>query len=356
MDKEIRDVFYNVSSPACYAGAAAVYRECKRRKINVTKKQVDNYLAKQEAYTRHKPAVRRFRRNVIKTYGFDVDWQCDLADMHQLKTANDGFCYVAVFIDVLSRFAFAKPIKKKKPELVAKALDEIVAKTGRMPWRLTTDRGNEYKGSEFQKYLRKHDIQHRYATSPDVKCAIAERFIRTLKSRIWKHFTRHHTQRYIDILPSLVDAINNSYNRTIKCAPVEVTRDNEVEIRERLYGKPRKVARFLYKTGDKVRIQIEKHKLSKGYWPNFSSEIFVISRALKNRFPATYKLKDLSAEELDGVFYSEELVRVGDTEKPIREIETLVKSQKRDGELWHLVKWKKKKGTTWIHNDELVSI
>ena len=109
-----------------------------------------------------------------------------------------------MFIDVLSRYVFARLLKRKTPEEAAEALDDIIHKTGRRPWTLTTDRGLEFKGRPFQDCMRKHDIHHKYSTSPDVKCAIVERYIRTLKSRIWRHFTRHKTQRYVDVLQDFV--------------------------------------------------------------------------------------------------------------------------------------------------------
>jgi hypothetical protein len=84
MDSKLRDVYYNLESPACFAGAQAILNECKRRKIKVTKKQIDVFLSKQDAYTLHKPTYRRFKRNVTKTAGIDVDWQSDLADLQQL--------------------------------------------------------------------------------------------------------------------------------------------------------------------------------------------------------------------------------------------------------------------------------
>ena len=356
MDKIIRDVYYNTSSPACFAGVTAVLRECKRRDAGIKLKDVESFLAKQETYTLHKPTRRRFKRNVTTTAGIDVDWQSDLADMRMLKQDNDGFTYIVVCVDVLSRYGFAVPVKRKTPDLVADAFRTIITATGRKPWFLTTDRGLEYAGKSFQNFVRKEDIVHKFATSPDVKCAIAERYIRTLKSRLWRYFTRNKTKRYIDVLPDLVTALNKSFHRTIKRAPKDVTRENQTEVWQVLYGKPVRKPKYRFKSGEHVRIAIEKHVLSKGYRPNYSNEIFTVARVMKQRVPATYKLKDESGEEIEGIFYNEELVRVVDDEKPVRLIQSLKKSERRGEELWHLIKWKDSKKETWIRNDELISI
>ena len=353
MLKTIRDAYYDFDSPSCFAGAQAVYKESRKRNKKVKLKDVRDFLSTQEAYTRHKPVVRRFKRNKMVSAGIDVDWQTDLADLRSLKKQNSGFAYILICVDVFSRFAFAAPIKNKTPSAVGEAFEKIMKDSDRKPWILTSDRGKEYVGKTFQRILRKHDILHREASSPDVKAAIAERWIRTLKSRIWRHFTRNKTLRYVDVLPSFVSAINNSVNRSIKRTPASVTRENQHELRVKtkvIVKKPR------FGTGDNVRISIEKHKLSKGYFPNYSTEIFTVSRVLKNRFPSTYKIKDNSGEEIEGIFYNEELVKVQEGNQPVRKIRRLIKTERRKRELWHQVWFENAKKPSWIRNDALVSI
>jgi hypothetical protein len=351
--KIIRDVYYNTSSPACFAGIDAVYREAKSRNRNIRRKDVEDFLAKQDSYTLHRQARRRFKRNKTETAGIDADWQADLADMRNVKQWNDHFTYILVCVDVLSRYGFSVPIKKKTTQNVADAFASVIKSTGRKPWFLTTDRGKEFIGKPFQNYIASQDIRHRFASSPDVKCAIAERYIRTLKGRIYRFFTTYNTKRYIDILPNIVNSINNSYHRTIQRTPASVSRKNQSLVWETLYGSEKKV-KPKYKPGDRVRISIEKHVLSKGYRPNFSKEIFTIHKILR-RYPATYKIKDSEGEVIEGVFYNEELVRILESDLPIRQIDRIQKSEKRNGELWHLVKFQDKK-VSWIRNDKLVSI
>ena len=342
------EAYYDVKSPACFSSVSAVLRECKKRDPKVTRKQVEEFLAEQETYTRHRQLRRRFKRNVIKSPGIDVHWQGDLADMRNVKQWNNNYTYLLVCVDVLSRYAFVAPIKKKTPERVSEAFASLIKK--RKPWTLTTDRGLEFS-KKFQDFLASQDIEHRYATSPDVKCAIAERYIRTLKGRIWKYFTTYNTNRYIDVLPDIVNAINNSHHRTLGQTPASVNKDNQTKVWHKLYDKkPQGKVRF--KAGDKVRISLEKHVLTKGYRPNYSSEVFTVSRLIRQH-PPTYKIKD-DDEELEGVFYNEELVKVLPS-KSVRTIQTIKKSENRDGELWHLVKYTDKR-ETWIRNSELVSI
>ena len=352
MEVMLNDVYTNPESPACFAGVNKVFKEAKKRNKRITMKHVRDFLAKQDAYTLHRDVRRRFKRNMTVTSGIDIDWQADLADMQRLKKENNGFTFILVIVDVLSRFAFAEPIKRKTTEMVAEAFERIMKRSGRRCWLLTTDRGTEFRGHNFQEMLRENDIQHHYATSPDVKCAIAERYIRTLKTRLWRYFTKHKTLNYTKILQKMVTSTNNSVHSTIGCAPSDVNIKNQEQIMQRLYGDEKKTTTKLYKAGDHVRITKEKGKLSKGYQPNFTSEVFVVQKVLKNRFPATYKLTDLTGEVLDGIFYNAELVRVTPLSKLGQQVVEIVKSEQRRKQLWHLAKIKDK--TRWIRDSQLI--
>jgi hypothetical protein len=333
-----------------------LYKAARKKLPKIKIKDVKKFLSKQQTYTLHKPIRRKFPRNKIVTAGLDVDWQADLADFSGIKKHNNNYTFVLVCIDVLSRYIWAVPIKRKTGDQTAAALQTILDQ-GRRPWRLCTDRGREFKNQTFQDLLKKHDIQYFNATSPDVKAAMAEIYIRHLKNRLYKYFTKMKTFRYLDVLPRIVDAMNRSVCRTTGMAPANVNKENAESLWQKLYGKPLEKKPFHYDVGDKVRITKEKHKLSKGYVPNFTEEVFVITECL-NRIPPTYKLHDLSNESIDGVFYESELVKVLDEDKPTREIEKVIKTEKRDDNVWYFVKFKNEpvKNNKWINEHDLVTI
>ena len=306
-DKLLDSVYYNVKSPACYAGVQPVYREAKRRNSSITQKDVKRYLLQQKTYTLHKPVIRNFRRNKIRAIGVDTNWEADLCDMQQLAKNNENYRYLLTCIDVFSKFAWVEPLRSKKASEVAQAFLRILKK-GRKCWYLMTDGGTEFK-SDFKKLLDKKGIVHVVTRSPDIKCAHVERYNRTLKTRIWKYFTKHNTKRYLNVLQSIVAAINNSYTDTIGCKPVEVSMANENIIRKRLYGPTNlKPAKFGFETGQRVRIAREKKAFKKGYTPNFTEEIFIISKRIPRKPTPVYRIRDLKGEEIEGIFYPAELV------------------------------------------------
>ena len=309
MDKLLRELYYSGESPACYAGVSTLLRHAKKRKPSVRKKDVEDFLYRQRTYTLHKPRRKRFPRNKVVALGVDTNWQADLADMKNLSTKNKNYKYLLTVVDVFSKYGWAVPIKNKKPETVAVAFLSILKKSGRRPWWLYTDRGNEFVGRPFREMLNDRGITLVLANSPDIKAPNVERFNRTIKTRLWKYFTQRKTLKYLDVIQSIVDGCNRSYSRPIGCPPVEVTRKNENEIRKRLYGSVAPANNFSFKVGDRVRTVEYKKVFQKGYVPNFSEEVFVVTKRL-NRNPPVYKLKDSDSTPINGVFYKEELSRV----------------------------------------------
>ncbi len=322
MDKLLDSVYYNTSSPACYAGIQAVYREAKNRDPNVKLSDVQEYLHKQHTYTVHKPIRRKFHRNKFIAFYVDSHWQADLCDLQALSKYNDGYKYLLTCCDVLSKFCWAIPVKNKQASTVRDAFAQIL-KTGRKCWWLFTDKGKEFIGKDFQDFVTKKRIIHVVSRSPDIKAANVERWNRTLKTRLWKYFTKRKTFRYLNVLQTLVQAINNSYTNTIGCRPIDVNQDNEAIIRERLFGKTSNVKtkpRFTFNVGDKVRIAKEKDTFKKGYLPNFTEEVFIVDERMPRQPIPVYRIKDLDGQQIEGVYYPAELVQAIPDDGPRRAV------------------------------------
>ena len=102
------------------------------------------------------------------------------------------------------------------------------------------------------------------------------------------------------------------------------------------------------KIGDQVRISKHKNIFAKGYMPNWSEEIFIISK-IKNTVPWTYVINDLNGEEIIGTFYEKELQKTN--QKKFR-IEKVLK--KKGDKLY--VKWKGYDNSfnSWIDKKDLV--
>ena len=350
-DKTLRSIYYDPAHPAAYSGIEELYKASKRE--GITRAQIKKWLKKQDTYTLHRSARRRFKRNKVVVYGINSQWQADLVDLSSLKKQNKQFRYLLVAIDCFSKYAYVVPIQSKSGESLIKAFKKIIS-GGEKPTVLQTDKGTEFVNRSFQKWLKAQNIRF-FTSNNETKCSIVERFNRTLKSKMWKHFTSKNTSKYIDVLPLLVKGYNNSYHRSIGRTPASVNIYNQREVRERLYGqtKPKRF-KFKLKVGTKVRISKNKMTFEKGYRPNWTEEIFIIAERL-NRNPPVYRIKDLAGEMLEGTFYEVELQEVEKMKDELYIVDEVLKQRKKNGKTEYFVSWKgyPSKFNSWVTDLEV---
>ena len=101
------------------------------------------------------------------------------------------------------------------------------------------------------------------------KSVVAQRFIRTLKNKIYKYVTSISKNVYIDKLDDIVDEYDNTYHRKIKMKPVNVKVNTCIDFEKEVNERDLK-----FKVGDHVRISKYKNIFAKGYTPNWSKEVF----------------------------------------------------------------------------------
>ena len=164
----------------------------------------------------------------------------------------------------------------------------------------SVDQGIEFYNNAFKDFLKIDNIEM-YSTYNEGKSVVAEKFIRTLKNKIFKHMTAISKNVYFDVLDDIVNKYNNTVDRTIKMKPIDITDDYYVRCNEAFNKKNLK-----FKVGDHVRISKYKNIFAKGYTPNWPEEVFVINK-IKNTVPWTYVINNLNGEEIIGSFYAKEL-------------------------------------------------
>ena len=184
---------------------------------------------------------------------------------------------------------------------------------------------------------------------------MVECFNRTLKTRMWKYFTAKNNCLYIDILQDIVHGYNNSYHRGIGRAPASVSLLSVGQVRRKLYGKSwtKPGRKFKFKSGDQVRISKSCRTFKKGYLPWWSQEIFTVTKIII-RLPLVYRLRDYADDDIEGVFYAEELQKVHKSDG-IYKIEKTLAEKKENSIVKVLVKWLgyDKKFNSWLPKSEL---
>ena len=199
-----------------------------------------------------------------------------------------------------SKYAFVVPLKDKKGISIVNAFNKIIKQSNRKPNKIWVDQGSEFYNRVFKKWLSDNDIIM-YSTFNESKLVIAERFIRTLKNKLYKHMTATGKYVYYDVLDDVVNEYNNTKHNTIKMKPKDFKNDNK-----RVYIDEHNEKDSRFKVGDRVRISKFKNIFAKGYTPSWSREIFIANK-INDTVPYTYNVKDLNDEEIIGSFYDKEL-------------------------------------------------
>ena len=227
--------------------------------VNNTKLTPQNQQLAEEL---HKPIIKKFEKRKVYAGFKDNIWGVDLADMQLLSRYNKGIRFLLCVIDIFSKYACVTPLKDKKGISIVTAFQSILKQSNRKPNKIWVDKGSEFYNASFKKWLQDNNIVM-YSTNNEGKSVIAERFIRTLKSKIYKHMTSISKNVYIDKLNDIVDKYNNTYHITIKMKPIDVKDNTYINTDKEINNKDPK-----FRVGDRVRVSKYKKTFAKGYTPN----------------------------------------------------------------------------------------
>ena len=195
----------------------------------------------------------------------------------------------------------------KRGIAIVNASQKTISK-GRKPNKIWFDQGGEFYNNHFKRSLKINNIEM-YSTYIEGKPVVAERFIRTLKNKIFKYMTTISKNDYLDVLDDFRRTVLNKVHRTIKMKPIDVTSDSYAKYNEDSNEKEPN-----FKVGDHVRISKYKKIFAKGYTQNWSEVICIISK-IKNTVPWPYAISDLNDKPITGSFYEKEMEKTSQ-EKP----------------------------------------
>ena len=326
----LRRRYFDAKRVGSYGGVRAL-----KRASRTSERFVKKWLSEQDTYTLHKPVRTTFKRRSVVVGGMHQQWQADLVDVSNLKKDNDGITFLLTVIDVFSKWAWCIPLKNKSASSLVAAFTELLS--GVKPMTLQTDNGLEFRNLSFQTLLKENGVHHFSTHNEETKASIVERFNRTLKTRMWRYFTKHQTVRYLEKLRDFVWSYNNTYHRSLGMAPSMVNETNQEAVWQRLYGrdgggKPKFVV------GDRVRISKAKRRFKNGYMANWTEELFTVNSSHRSD-PPVYRLVDDHGELLDGSFYEPELQKVSVSNDKLYRIETVLRRRKVGKRMEVLVKW-----------------
>ena len=162
----------------------------------------------QSADELHKPIIRKFKKRKVHSSFRDNIWGVDLADMQLLCKFNKGFRFLLCAFDIFSKYAWVIPLKDKRGISIVNAFQELLLNSKGKPNKIWVGKGSEFYNNSFKKWSQHNDIVM-YSTNNEGKSVVAERFIRTLNNKIYKHMTAISKNVYIDKLDDIVKEYNN---------------------------------------------------------------------------------------------------------------------------------------------------
>jgi hypothetical protein len=346
MDKILETIYYDPTSSACYAGRGPLISKTKSK---THPRKTKEWLLTQDPYTLHTQKRKSFVRNKYIVSNIDDLWQADLAILKNISKYNDGVKYLLVVVDVFSKYSWLRPLKNKAAKEVNDAFESIFKAEGRKPRDIQCDKGREFVSVASAKFFKQRGIHFYTTRNPDTKAAVVERFIKTIKTRLWRYFTHKNTFRYVDVIQDLVRAYNNTVHSSTKMAPADVNDKNVLRVWKKLYAKKETYIAPKLNVGDTVRIAKEKKHFAKGYESNWSEEIFKVTRVIRHPIPV-YEVQDLAGEVIDGTFYEGELQKVIVPKNKVYKIEKILEMKGSGKARKMLVKWKgyPAKFNSWI--------
>lgn len=366
MNDTLSELYGDVTSPAGLGSIDSLYKEGRKKIKNLTRRDVETFLQGNRTYTLHKPTRRRFTRASILAPKNRVIVSCDTGNFAALQKHNQGVKYIMFCLDVFSRYLQVATLKNMTRQSSLRALKSILENEKfKGVSRLFTDLGSEFYNQDVKNYLKSKRIKLYSNFSRETKASLAERVIKTIKSKVYKYMTEKNTLRYIDVLQSIVNTYNNSPHRGLGAqqTPAQVhdlhtLSDLRTQFRRMYLYQPRatKPVSSTLAVGDVVRVQLSSRTqfpFHKHYLVGNSEELFNIARVNNSHKVPTYYLSDLAGEEVKGLFYREELIK---TSLPQYYHVDVLKSKIVRGKRKYFVHWRGYPDTfdSWIDAEDFL--
>jgi hypothetical protein len=365
IDILVKNNYNQIENPGSLGGVKRLYDQLKVKNKNVNQDEITSYLTTKDEYSLHRPIQKNFSRNKFVVAGIDDTWQMDLVDIKAFKKENKNYTFILTVIDVFSKYAWGRMLINKNGETVLSAIKSIFS-SKRKPKRIHSDKGTEFFNKDVKNFFKEQNIQH-YITYSDMKASIVERFNRTLKERMWRHFTATKSKIYHDVFDKFFISYNSSYHSSIKMSPNQVNKSNSDKVFFNIYGYDINEGdydfnvKINFKVGEFVRISRYKHVFSKGYDPNWTNEVFEVIEINLNYQIPVYKLKDLMGVTIEGSFYSEELQKVSINIREYQRrgeflVDWILDTRVRKGKKEYFVSWKyyPESENSWIEEKDWV--
>ena len=304
-------LFTSDDSPVQFGSIYAVKQYLKKeRPPNLAQRlrDVDEYVKNVDFGTHQGVAHRKEGEFSYTLYPHrDEFFECDLMDVYgkrgvEVAAKNKGYVFLLLVINAQTKMLYFRPLRGKSGVEVAKALREIFVDDvkpvvkGFEEILLHCDHGKEFYNAHVDAVTRQLGI-HLYSNQSDHKAAVAERVIRTIRSRLVRAIEVKGTEAWITLIARIVNLYNNAFHRSIKMTPFEAQTRFPEALFKLAESRERENAAFTRGTqkvqlGDTVRLKVQNTNWRKGSLRTFTARVYTISAVYKTRYKWLYGVSD----------------------------------------------------------------
>lgn len=247
----LSDLYYKKFN---YDGVNQLYLKAKRQDTNIHKEDVKDWLDKQKAYQQTKQDVGK--KEYLPIYSeTPYSFQLDLTFFPRYVGQNKGYNTLFTAININTRYAYASKSKSKTKEEIMNFIEKMEKQTPINS--ITCDKGKEFENSEFIDFCKRNNIALFFVKEDSHKLGVINRFHRTIKNKLSKHFVATNSVNWIDAIDYIIKNYNESFHRGIGMAPVEMNRYfeiNEIANKREYSDLIKKKNGVSFEVNDKVRL------------------------------------------------------------------------------------------------------
>lgn len=227
--QKVLEQLFNDDSNTIGKGVVAFYKYVISKYINITRNDVNEFLATKGYYQMSQSITKRINKPIIAKFPNQM-WGIDLIDLNEYISSNKNWRYIMTVVDIFSRKVFLNKLKLKEAINTATAFEEITNKLNVTPKYLLSDNGTEWLG-EFSQMCEEKDIKQNFTRSysPEAN-GVVERMNKEIRKIIKAFFIRNNNQVWYDILDKVEENKNSTFNSTVKNAPNEIWTADKEEI------------------------------------------------------------------------------------------------------------------------------
>ena len=299
----MEQILLKIYEDAMYPSLDKFWRIIKKKNLKVTYNEAHDFIEEQPITQIFR--VKRHRDGHITAFDPHERVQIDICVMDKFAKSNHGFKYILFFVDVFSRKGYGIPMKTKNIKDTSEAL-ETFCENHFIPQVINCDNDSSFMGRDFQKVIERFNI---LMIENDVgnhrQLGVVDRFIETIKNKIYKYFKYYNTTNWVDALPSILKGYNSTPHSALGGIRPENAHlhTNEIRISQINMNKEIETGNIAksqseFNVGDKVRKKVKVVIRNRSFNPSYSTEIFTIEKVNGNRIFLNGMTKPVSPDSL----------------------------------------------------------